>query len=182
MQPPYDVLNLYHVIRLNWSSFLNRPRALASFASYYCLFPRSHLRAADAFRVKGINREGLERHREGKSEAPGYATTQAVISSTPQASPTSPWVPEVFFLSRAPTCAERCAQSVPRPRNFSRPHFEDGVNTKTYCKTANRACSAFSVGISITWVGISVSRARSGFCVKRRKTTEDFAQCEPWHM
>ena len=38
MRPPYDVLNLYHVIRLNWSNFLNRPRAraraLASFASY----------------------------------------------------------------------------------------------------------------------------------------------------
>ena len=32
-----------------------------------------------------------------KSEAPGYATTQAVMSSTPDASPTSPWVPEVFF-------------------------------------------------------------------------------------
>lgn len=160
------------------ASLIVRARARAR-ARFFC-FPRSHLRAADAFRVKGINREGLERHREGKSEAPGYATTQAVISSTPQASPTSPWVPEVFFLSRAPTCAERCAQSVPKPRNFSRPHFEDGVNTKTYCKTGNRACSAFSVGI--TWVGISVSRARSGFCVKRRKTTEDFAQCEPWHM
>ena len=180
MRPPYDVLNLYHVIRLNWSSFLNRPRARARARARFFCFPRSHLRAADAFRVKGINREGLERHREGKSEAPGYATTQAVISSTPQASPTSPCVPEVFFLSRAPTCAERCAQSVPKPRNFSRPHFEDGVTTKTYCKTGNCACSAFSVGI--TWVGISVSRARSGFCVKRRKTTEDFAQCEPWHM
>ena len=49
MRPPYDVLNLYHVIRLNWSSFLNRPRArartLASFASYiaYSLgLARSH--------------------------------------------------------------------------------------------------------------------------------------------
>jgi len=81
------------------------------------------------------------------------------------------------FFSRAPTCAERCAQSVPKPRNFSRPHFEDLVSTRTFCKTGNRACSAFSVGI--TWVGISVRTARSGFCVKRRKTTEDFAQCEP---
>ena len=113
-----------------------------------------------------------------KSEAPGYATTQAVMSSTPHASPTGQSLgSRSFFFSRGPTCAERCAPSVPKPRNFSRPHFEDRVNTKTYCKTGNRACSAFSVGI--IWVGISVSRARSGFCVKRRKTTEDFAQCEP---
>ena len=45
MRPPYDVLNLYHVIRLNWSSFLNRPRARARarfFCFLYCLFPRSH--------------------------------------------------------------------------------------------------------------------------------------------
>ena len=34
MRPPYDVFNLYHVIRLNGSSLINRPRALASFASY----------------------------------------------------------------------------------------------------------------------------------------------------
>ena len=48
MQPPYDVLNLYHVIRLNWSSFLNwivraPARARARFFCFlYCLFPRSH--------------------------------------------------------------------------------------------------------------------------------------------
>ena len=148
------------------TSLIVRARARARFFCFlYCLFPRSHYCARPM-------RFGL------KSEAPGYVTTQAVMSSGPmRLLLASPWVPEVFFFSRGPTCAERCAPSVPKPRNFSRPHFEDWVNTKTYCKTGNRACSAFSVGI--IWVGISVSRARSGFCVKRRKTTEDFAQCEP---
>ena len=37
MRPPYDVLNLYHVIRLNWSSFLNRPRARAGSRSLLLL-------------------------------------------------------------------------------------------------------------------------------------------------
>ena len=190
MRPPYDVLNLYHVIRLNWSNFLNRPRARARarfFCFLYCLFPRSHycarpmrfgLKASTEKAWKDTGKSFKNANSRKKSEAPGYVTTQAVMSSGPMPLLlASPWVPEVFFFSRGPTCAERCAPSVPKPRNFSRPHFEDWINTKTYCKTGNRACSAFSVGI--IWVGISVSRARSGFCVKRRKTTEDFAQCEP---
>ena len=65
------------------------------------------------------------------------------------------------FFSRAPTCAERCARSVPKPRNFSRLRFENRVSTRTFCETGNRACSVFSVGITL--VGISVSRAKSGF-------------------
>ena len=112
-----------------------RARTLASFASYiayslglarshYCARPmRFGLKASTEKAWKDTGKSFKNSNSRKKSEAPGYATTRALISSTPHASPTSPWVPEVFFLSRAPTCAERCAPSVPRPRNFSRPHF-----------------------------------------------------------
>ena len=163
MQPPYDVLNLYHVIRLNWSSFLNRivrapARARARFFCFlYCLFPRSHYCARPM-------RFGLKASTEKAWKDTGKAS-KTQIHMVRQVR--SAWIRndagryefyftcisyqsagfQKFFFSRAPTCAERCAPRVPRPLNFSRPHFEDRVNTKTYCKTGNCACSVFSAGI-----------------------------------
>ena len=127
MRPPYDVLNLYHVIRLNWSNFLNRPRARARarfFCFLYCLFPRSHycarpmrfgLKASTEKAWKDTGKSFKNANSRKKSEAPGYATTQAVMSSGPmRLLLASPWVPEVFFSRvgrRAPRDVRRVYQS-----------------------------------------------------------------------
>ena len=79
-----------------------RARTLASFASYiayslglarshYCARPmRFGLKASTEKAWKDRGKSFKNANSRKKSEAPGYATTQAVMSSTPE-------VPEVFF-------------------------------------------------------------------------------------
>ena len=115
------------------ASLIVRARAhtLASFASYiayslglarshYCARPmRFGLKASTEKAWKDTGKNFKNAISRQKSEAPGYATTQAVMSSTPYASPTSPWVPEVFLFSRAPTCAEMCAECTTATKFFA---------------------------------------------------------------
>ena len=104
------------------TSLIVRARARARFSCFlYCLFPRSHycarpmrfgLKASTEKAWKDTGKSFKNANSRKKSEAPGYVTTQAVMSSGPmRLLLASPWVPEVFFFSRGPTCAERCAPS-----------------------------------------------------------------------
>ena len=202
MQPPYDVLNLYHVIRLNWSSFLNRivrapARARARFFCFlYCLFPRSHycarpmrfgLKASTEKAWKDTGKASKTQIHMGRqvrsawirNDAGRYEFYFTCISYQ------SAGFQKFFFLACTDVRREMCAECTTATKFFA-PAFWGPGQYKDLLQNRKLRMLCIQCGHKnkrwvVTWVGISVNRARSGFFVKHRKTTEDFAQCEPWH-
>ena len=114
------------------TSLIARARARARFFCFlYCLFPRSHycarpmrfgLKASTEKAWKDTGKSFKNANSRKKSEAPGYATTQAVMSSGPMRlllASTVPGFQKFFFLAWADVRREMCAECTKATKLFA---------------------------------------------------------------